>query len=235
MTRRRGCGPLGFAVAAVLLLAVLVGVDRVAVGRVESFVGENLRTEMGLTQAPSVDIQGFPFLTQVAANQFGRVELSGRGIPAGTPEHPLQVDRMDLRLGAVTTADSYRRISAGELAGEAYVTWAEVSNQAGMPVTPQDGGRVRVDIAANLYGQQVPFVVSARPVLDVATQRVRLTEPQVLVASYRLPDPVVQRIADESVPPIELNLPMGLTASDLVVGPDYLELGLSGSNIQLVG
>lgn len=202
---------------------------------VEQRVAQLLRAELDLAEEPSVDIRGVPFLTQVIANRFGHVELRGRGLPAGTPDRPLLIDRTDLDLRGVRTADGFRRISAAHLSGSAAITWAEVTGQVGYPVTPQEGGRVQVDVTANLYNQEVPFVVSARPVLDVSTQLVHLREPRVLVAAYRVPDAIVERIAEETVPPVELSLPLGLRANDLRVGGSHLELGLSGTDVQLLG
>lgn len=218
-----------------MLLAALAVADRVAVREVEHQVAQRLQTELHLTEQPSVAIEGVPFLTQVVLNRYGHVALHGRGLPAGTAQRPLLVDRVDLDLWGIRTADAFRRVSAERVSGTAAVTWAEVTHQVGYPVTPQGGGRVKVDITANLYGQQVPFVVSARPVLDAATQRIDLSEPEVVVAAYRIPDALVQRIAAETVPPIEVSLPRGLKASDLQVGTSHLELGLSGTEVQLVG
>lgn len=232
---RRQSRPWVAGLVVVLLLALVAVADRVAVSQAEQQVAALLRTEVGLVEEPSVDIDGVPFLTQVVANRFSHVVLQGRGLPAGTAERPLLVDRMDLDLWGVRTADRFRRISAEKVSGSAAVTWAEVTAQVGHPVTPQEGGRVQVDITADLYGQQVPFAISARPVLDVRTQLVHLSEPRVIVAAYRVPDSVVERIAREIVPPVELSLPMELTASDLNVGSTHLELGLSGTDVQLIG
>lgn len=233
--RRRGCGCVVWPLVAVLVVAGLIGLDRWSVGRVETEVSGRVRTQMGLAEDPGVTIHGFPFLTQVVTNHFERVDLQGRGLPAGTQEQPLTVDRMDLELTGVRTADSFRKVSADQLTGMARVTWAELTYRAGVPISEEVGGRVRVDITADLYGQQVPFVVSAKPVLDVPTQQVRLAEPRLIVASYQVPDMVVQRIADESVPPFPLELPMGIRASGLETGPDGLQLGLTGANVALVG
>ncbi|WP_425309610.1 DUF2993 domain-containing protein [Ammonicoccus fulvus] len=234
MTRRRGRGCVVLPVVVVLVLAGLFALDRWAVGRVETEVSSRVRTQMGLPEDPGVTIHGFPFLTQVATNRFERVDLQGRGLPAGTQERPLTVDRMELELTGVRTADTFRKVSADQLTGMAYVTWAELTHRAGVPISEEEGGRVRVDITADLYGQQVPFVVSAKPMLDVPTQQIRLTEPRVIVASYQVPDVVVQRIADESVPPFPLELPMGIRASSLQTGPDELRLGLEGADVALV-
>ena len=142
---------------------------------------------------------------------------------------------MNLTLRDVVTEDRFRRITASELTGTAYVTWAEISRQANAVVTPQDGGRVKVDLTAGLYGQQADFVLSARPVLDVSTQEVRLAEPRALIARYQVPNAVVERVAAQYVPPIPIELPLSLRASSLTVTPDYLELGLSGHNVPVTG
>ncbi|MDO5681941.1 MAG: DUF2993 domain-containing protein [Propionibacteriaceae bacterium] len=225
----------GLVVALVLGLVLLGVVDRVGVRQAETQVARLVGANLGLSDEPVVRIDGVPFLTQVAANRFDHVRLSGRGIPAGTPERPLLVDRIDLDLRQVRTADRFRQVTAGQLTGSAGVTWTEITQQVGASVTPQDGGRVQVDFTADLYGQQVPFVISARPILDIPTQQVRLGEPQVIVAAYRIPDDVVERIAEESVPPVELSLPLGLTAADLRVGRTHLELDLAGTDVRLLG
>ncbi|HHV20941.1 MAG TPA: DUF2993 domain-containing protein [Propionibacterium sp.] len=222
-----------------LLLVLLVGLavvaDRVALSQTETRVADLLRTHLDLTDQPTVAVTGVPFLTQLAVGEFGHVELAARGIPAGTPERPLLVDRMELDLWDVRTSDRFRRADAERLTGSAGVTWAEITQQIGAAVTPQEDGRVQVDITADLYGQQVPFVVSAKPVLDRTAQLVHLREPRVLVARYQIPDDVVERMAQESVPPIELSLPMGLSAGDLRVGRTHLELDLAGEAVRLIG
>lgn len=233
--RRRGCSPLAILVVLVLLVGGLAFADRWAVGTVEDEVGGMLRTQLGLPADPAVEIHGFPFLTQAAMNRFDRVDLSGSGIQAGTAEEPLLVDRMNLRLGGVQTSNDYRRIDAANLDGEAYVTWSEISARVGAPIRPEADGRVRVDVDTNLYGQQVSFVVTARPVLDARAQEIRLAEPKVSVADYQVPDSVVQRIAADNVPPVHLSLPLGLRSSSLAVGREHLQLGLEGSNVRLVG
>lgn len=232
--RRGGCLPIALLLV-VVLLGGLVVADRVVHARAEAEVSRILQNQLELNTAPEVTIHGFPFLTQVAVNRFGHVELSGTGITAGTPERPLQVERMDLTLRDVVTEDRFRQITATELDGTAYVTWAEISRQVNAEVTPQEGGRVRVDLTADLYGQQADFVLSARPELDVPTQQVRLVEPRVLIARYQVPAAVVERIAAEYVPPVPIALPLALQASSLTIGPDHLELGLVGTDVPVTG
>lgn len=232
---RRGVRLVGVIVGVLALLAVVVVADRLAVGQAEAIVARNLRTQAGLGAEPTVTIHGFPFLTQLATNRFGRVDVDGRGIAAGTADRPVDVDRLILRLNEVETADNYRAIVAGSLEGTALVTWAEIGRQVGTPVVPQGEGRLRLNVTADLYGQQVPVVVSVRPVLDSPTQRVALTDPEAVVGRIRIPDAVVQRVAEDNAPPVELSLPLSLQAEDLTVTQEHLQLEVSGNDVQLTG
>lgn len=232
-SRRRGCLPLVLVLGLVLIAGLVVG-DRWAVGQAERLVADNLRTRTALSTTPDVTIHGVPFLTQLATSRFDRVDLDGRGVPAGTPEQPLLVDRLVLHLHDVVTAENYSRITAGRLDGTAFVTWAEIGNQFGAQVVPEDGGRIRIDLSAGVYGQQVPIAVSARPELDEQAQRVRFTEPRASIADYRIPDAVVQRVADESVSPVELSLPLNLRAESLTVREHHLELDIAGNSVQIL-
>lgn len=234
---RRGPGArvIGLIVVLLVLLGLVVAADRLAIGQAESIVARNLRTHAGFAAEPAVTIHGFPFLTQLARNRFDRVDVDGRGMAAGTAERPLDVDRLVLRLRDVETSDNYRTIVAGSLDGTAFVTWAEIGRQFGAPVVPQGDGRLHLDVTADLYGQQAPIAVSVRPVLDSPTQRVALTEPEVIVGQYRIPDAVVQRIAADRAPPVELSLPLSLRAESLTLTPEHLELGASGNDVRLTG
>ena len=55
-----------------LLLAGLYVGDRYAHRRAEQQVAALLQSQLGTPQPPTVDIEGFPFLTQVAADSIGR-------------------------------------------------------------------------------------------------------------------------------------------------------------------
>ena len=60
-----------------LLLAGLDVGDRYAHRRAERQVAALLQSQLGTPQPPTVDIEEFPFLTQVAADSIGRVHVVG--------------------------------------------------------------------------------------------------------------------------------------------------------------
>ncbi len=72
----------GFLVFLVLLLLVAVGVDFGAKYYAEQRVATALRQEQGLAVDPSVSIQGFPFLTQLARGRYTQVDLAAAGVDA---------------------------------------------------------------------------------------------------------------------------------------------------------
>jgi hypothetical protein len=70
-----------FALAVVLILLV-VG-DRVAVAIAENDIANQIQSQAKLTAKPSVNIPGFPFLTQVISKDLHEVDISMNNVPAG--------------------------------------------------------------------------------------------------------------------------------------------------------
>ncbi|MBR7833585.1 DUF2993 domain-containing protein [Actinospica durhamensis] len=78
-TRRRGRRWL---IALLVLIAVLVGVDRIGLLVAEDQLASRIQSSQNLKQKPSVSIAGFPFLTQVAARHFGHATVDIHGLDA---------------------------------------------------------------------------------------------------------------------------------------------------------
>ena len=77
--RRRGRRWL---IALLVLIAVLVGVDRIGLLVAEDQLAGRIQSSQNLKQKPSVSIAGFPFLTQVAARHFGHATVDIHGLDA---------------------------------------------------------------------------------------------------------------------------------------------------------
>ncbi|MCK2142036.1 DUF2993 domain-containing protein, partial [Streptomyces sp. WAC00276] len=84
---RRALGHLSWGakitVGILVLAAFLTLGDRWAVLYAENEAEESLKQSMDLTAAPEVDIDGFPFLTQVAARRLDTVHLTVPDVAAG--------------------------------------------------------------------------------------------------------------------------------------------------------
>ena len=64
-----------WAIAVLIVLGLLVAVDRISVALAESAVATTLQNSQHLPSKPSVDIDGFPFLTQLASGNYSKIEL----------------------------------------------------------------------------------------------------------------------------------------------------------------
>lgn len=74
----------GFWVALVLIIvAVLVALDFGARAVAQRVMASEIESQAGLHSRPAVSIDGFPFLTQVAARNFSHVTIAMHDVPAG--------------------------------------------------------------------------------------------------------------------------------------------------------
>jgi hypothetical protein len=69
----------------VVLLVLLVIGDRVANAITENAFASQFQSQ-GVPVKPSVNIEGFPFLTQLAAKDFNKIDISASNIPVQIPE-----------------------------------------------------------------------------------------------------------------------------------------------------
>src|SRR5260370_4022692 len=80
-----------------VLAVLLVTADRISVAVAENQISDRLTSAYGLPEKPGVSITGFPFLTQVAAGDYGQIDVSASQVPAGGA--PLR--HLDVRLTRV--------------------------------------------------------------------------------------------------------------------------------------
>jgi LmeA-like phospholipid-binding len=67
-----------------VIVLVLVGGDRAANAYAENQMASQVQSSLALSGKPNVTIQGFPFLTQVAARTFNTVDVNASNETAGT-------------------------------------------------------------------------------------------------------------------------------------------------------
>ena len=141
----------------IVIAALAVGGDRVAAGLVADEAERRLETE-GFT-APSVQMHGFPFLTQLAARRFERVTLTADGIDAGEGEaRAVSAELTDVH------APSSGAVQVGALSATGTVPYDVVSRAVGAPVqlAPAAGGQVQVSRTVEVAGQSFDVVAKAR-------------------------------------------------------------------------
>ncbi|MFL6238259.1 MAG: DUF2993 domain-containing protein [Actinomycetes bacterium] len=82
-------------VAAVVVLALLFGLDRLTAVYASHRIATQLKQTEALSQTPSVTIHGFPLLTQVVHEQFQDVEVV---VSDYTKTHVVTIKRIDVHL-----------------------------------------------------------------------------------------------------------------------------------------
>jgi hypothetical protein len=80
--RMRRSVMLTFTILVIVILLVII--DRVANAVTENAFASNFQSQ-GVPVKPSVSIEGFPFLTQLAAKDFNKVDISASNIPVNLP------------------------------------------------------------------------------------------------------------------------------------------------------
>ncbi|SCK50315.1 Protein of unknown function [Streptomyces sp. WMMB 714] len=145
-----------------LVLAVLfVGADRLAVKLAEDEAAERIKGADGVSSSTdaSVDIKGFPFLTQIAGRELEQIDAELNGMKAG-PGDALTVSRVDARLKNVRIGSDYSSAVAETASGSAFVSYKELTKAAHEGVRVSYGGkdengkgRVKVSAGITLLGQ----------------------------------------------------------------------------------
>ncbi|MFD7922440.1 DUF2993 domain-containing protein [Streptomyces sp. NPDC059740] len=164
-------------VLVVVLAALFVAADRLAVNFAEGKAADKIRSSQGLDRTPEVSIKGFPFLTQLAGGTLDEVDASLDGIQAGDADHTLRVDHLSAQFHDVELTSDYSSIEkAGSATGRAEIGWDDLSKAAGNGVkvtyggTKNGKGEVRITPNVPLVGKNLTVTGT----LDVAGDGVRL-------------------------------------------------------------
>lgn len=200
------------------IVAILVALDFAARLAAENVLATKIQKE-GLQHKPSVSIDGFPFLTQVAGKDFQQVNLSASDQAAG----PVTITRINAT-GRNIRINSYSFSGGtiGSLTGTALISFASLGrtlasevgplgqllNGAGLHLT--DAGHNDIQASLNV------LVVSGSAVWHVrrlAGNRLNIS----LVGSHGLPASLLTSIQDITL--TLPSLPLGLRLDSVQVTP----------------
>ncbi|WP_152188739.1 LmeA family phospholipid-binding protein [Georgenia satyanarayanai] len=220
-------------VVLVLLVVLAVGgtvVDRVAVARTEDRLLAEARQELELAQDADIEIDGFPFLTQVLAGRLAEV----RGTSSTLVLEGFELHDVRVALRGVAPEEPY---PADHVEINAEVPAATLESAlAGALELP--GDPLRVDVAGGLLqlGVEVAgldLAVVLEPVL--ADGAIGLELGEVSVGGGTVPRDLVT-VVDDLLGDVRVEipgLPEGLVPTRLEVGRDAVELRLEGSDVEL--
>jgi hypothetical protein len=123
-------------ITVIVLVGVLVAADYGLAAAAEYQVSKRMRTELNLASDPSVDIHGFPFITQAISGDYHDISINAVGVPAENTLRDLEIDA-DLHDVRVKLSDllsgNVDTIKVDEVDGEVKVKASDVGRLLKLP------------------------------------------------------------------------------------------------------
>jgi hypothetical protein len=123
-------------VVVIVLVGLLVGADYGLAAAAEYQVSKRMRAELNLADDPSVDIHGFPFITQAIAGDYSDISINATGVPAENTLRDLEIDA-DLHNVRVKLSEllsgSVSQIRVDEVDGQVKVKASDIGRLLNIP------------------------------------------------------------------------------------------------------
>lgn len=126
--RRRRRWPIVTGVIVIVLLALAVGADRLACYIAENQMASQIQ-QNGLPVKPHVSINGFPFLTQLAAKDFKEVVISASNVTEGS----LTISSINATMHGMHLIDGFSGAKIDNLDGSALITYQALEHAGDFP------------------------------------------------------------------------------------------------------
>jgi hypothetical protein len=128
--RRVGCWTKGLIVL-IALIVLLVAADFIAKAVAQGEVASQIQKQ-GFPKKPSVSIEGFPFLTQVASRDFQQIKLSSSDIPEG----PVKISRVSATMTGIHLTGGFTKGVIDQLNGSILITFGSLGKTLNSQIGP---------------------------------------------------------------------------------------------------
>jgi hypothetical protein len=220
--RRRKRWPIITGIVVIVVLGLLVGADRIANAVAENQMASQIQTS-GFPTKPNVTIQGFPFLTQLAARDFNQVDINASNVTEG----PLVISSLHATLHGMHINGGFKSATIDTIDGSALITFGALANAGGIPGGITLGpGNSPDEIKANIDLAVISDTVVAK------LTRVSATKFNVAVVDAGgVPSSVLGNLAnfDVSVP----QLPAGVAIQNVTVTAQGVVITITGHHTTL--
>jgi hypothetical protein len=238
-------------IVVVVLGALFVVVDRVAVHFAENEAASKVKTDENLATTPDVSIKGFPFLTQVASGELDNVELGIKTYEAPTGNttggsSTIRIDDLKADMKDVKFSSGYSSAIAATATGSASISYDQLLKAAksqptdvfpgvkAQLVSLSDGGdgKIKADMKVTVTG----VGTTTYPVLSTVT----VEGNTVKVHADNLPKLVVD-LADSRIRSVTdfqqtiTELPGGVKLDSVQAAKAGVDIKVKGSNVNLAG
>lgn len=232
----------GFLVLLVVLGVVFVIADRMvasyAEDRLVEVVEKNVRDRGATPGATTVDVQGFPFLTQAVRGRFSRGTVQIDDLRT----NGVSIDRVDLDFADVSIPrDVLRGATPHDVRAErvrgtatlAVATLAAALDLPGLTLTEESGSlRARVPLTLPILGRvQVDGLV--RPEVDGT--RVRFAVTELRAGSITVPRQALDALTASLRDGLDLPLPFAVRLDRVRVDGGDLRIDASANDVLLTG
>jgi hypothetical protein len=203
--------------AVIVILILLVIGDRVALAVTENQFASQFQKQ-GFPVKPSVSIDGFPFLTQLAAKDFNKVNISANDVPAG----PVTITSLHATINGmhISSYSSSASAKVDKLNANAFISFGALAAAGGLGgtgITVTPDGPNKLKLSAGLGG-----VLS-----DTEEAQISQTGPQTISIKV-LPSSGALGSLLSSFGSFSFSLPKGVPASLKITG---LTLNSQGLNV----
>jgi LmeA-like phospholipid-binding len=110
------------------IIVILIAADRVGVVIAQNKMASQIQ-QQGFPTKPDVTIQGFPFLTQLAARDFKTVVISASNVTEG----PLEIASLNATIHGMHINSSFSGATVDSINGSALITFAALAHAGGIP------------------------------------------------------------------------------------------------------
>lgn len=230
--RRRGRGLL---VSLIVLVLLLVAADRIGLAVAQGKVADKVQSSQHLNSRPSVHIGGFPFLTQVITNHYRAITLDANQLTVGSQDQRVTLDRLQARLTGVRATNHFSGVTADQVAASAKISYPELSQLLGVPISYAPAGRVQAKRSVSVLGRTVTGTVSAVITVPGGDQ-LGFTDVRVGVAdtSISLPQTAVSELTAVFAHQLSLSgLPFGLRVRQIIPDSSGVQVSATATNVAL--
>jgi hypothetical protein len=218
-------------IVVIVLAGLLVVADRVAVVVADRQIASRVQSAYNLSSKPSVSVQGFPFLTQVASGNYHQIDVSIGSLSTDG----VQVNGLTAQLSGVRAPLSdllghgSSSITAAQVTGSGTVPFSSVRSHLPRGVQlSQDGEALRLAGTVSYLGVTVP--VSADATLAADGSGIGVTPTRISVASGSSALPSIIAGQFRFVIPVT-GLPLHLAVRSVSVVPGGVRVGASAADV----
>jgi hypothetical protein len=226
--RRVGC--LGkFVIFVIVVVALLVAADFIARRVAENELASQIQ-QHGFPKKPSVTIEGFPFLTQVASRDIRQVRLSSQNVTEG----PVVISKISAVMTQVHLSSGFTGGTVDHLSGSVLITFGSLAKTLESRTGPfgsviKASGLTLSDAGSDEVKASLNLIVAT----GSATWRIsRLSGREytaTLVGSGGVPSSVLGTLAHFTIKIPQL--PLGVQITSVAVTPTGVVGTISGSDL----